>query len=255
MNQCTWSLTLVLFAGCTGSSGMSAAPPVNIGNVAVISNPAPTPLTVASASFLVDGARPSHQVGACTIWPAAAASDGGQATWSPVDAGTLTASTGSQTIVLPFVAHLYDASMNMPAWTNDETLQISASGGTAPAFTATVATPTQIPVDAVGGDFPLDPQLPFGLRWSGRSAGQVTIGFGDSLHGSGLGCSFDAASGQALIPAAVLQELPAGIANSRVVSTAVEKTVTVGDWAMTVEAITDALGSDGNLYGGTADFE
>jgi hypothetical protein len=149
-----------------------------------------------------------------------------------VSAGTLTVTGGTAPIVIApttsgaNVSYSYVAATGTgdggPSFAAGDTLTVSASGGAAPAFTATIALPGTIQITEPP---PPSPTLPDGavlplptlttpigrtaaltIAWTGGSSGNVLVALGES-GGAAVECLFPESAGRGVIPAAALAYL------------------------------------------------
>jgi hypothetical protein len=163
-----------------------------------------------SAGFGASDGCTTNSIGPCDLGSC------GTATMYP-NAGTLTLTGGMQTVTLtPGTDGSYsDASGTTALWNGGETLTITASGGTVPAFSGSLRAPTPITVTGLAGAaWPtamvnVARTTDLVVTWTPAS-GTVLIGIGNQT--SGMTCLFDASAGTGTIPSQALQMLAAGMA-------------------------------------------
>jgi len=220
----------------------------------------------ASASFWqVTGALPpstctvTHS-GTCTLTRCPPAGDAGTApvTQAP-DAGTLTIKGGARTVTLsPDANGAYGNDVdNMNAlYAGGETLTISASGGSAPAFSGTLTAPAKAQVlsptmPAAGASLPIARASGFPLSWSGGSNGEVTVGVYAQGGGAWVTCSFPASAGSGSVPSSLLSQLPAGAGTFNATLRA-SRTLDAQGWSVDLWAYQTISGSAGSGFAGLA---
>ncbi len=161
-------------------------------------------------------------VGSCAVsifGPQAADAGSGPTGFS---AGPITVSGGASTLVSTpmssIFGSLYPNYMSLQAlWSGGEAITVSAAGADVPAFSTTLMAPRAVAVTAPvwpdGGPMTLPRDQDLTVRWSGISDGWVEIGLdgGSSLSRAvSISCRFSPSSGQGVVPAALLAQLPSG---------------------------------------------
>lgn len=140
-------------------------------------------------------------------------------------------------------------------WVGGDTLQVTASGEVAPAFTATLGTPTQITVTT-----PLPTtvarSVPLTVTWL-QGAGNVAIDLQETSGEAGyfLECLFPVASQAGTVPPDALATLPASAAAQLSVGTVTMTEVGASGWSMRVFARTDANDTADKEYAGNVTVE
>jgi hypothetical protein len=157
--------------------------------------------------------------GSCTLTQCPPAGDGGvPVTPNLPHAGTLTISGAKRTFTLsPKADGSYPTEIdNMkPLYSGGETLTISATGGTAPAFSASVVAPARVRVSApvlpaAGQSLVITRASGLSCVWSGGTVGEVTFGVYPQSATSWVNCTFAASAGSGSIPSSLLSKLPGG---------------------------------------------
>ena len=185
------------------------------------------------------------QINDCTAMPGSASYDYGPL----AGAGTITATVGAQSLVMPRnSAGSYQTSVEGFFWNDGDPVSVSASGSGdgVPAFTATVMAPPEFVIRApvVGDSYKVE--LPnrsaIPIEWDpGAGDVEVELVAGSPLdHSVTAICKGSFSSGSLTLPAEAIAALPAGDADVLVIRSSVVK-VAAGDWQVAVSAITSAM--------------
>ena len=132
------------------------------------------------------------------------------------------------------------------AWQGGDRLTVAAAGGIAPAFSGEVTMPS--PVQFAAPPSTVQRNVDLMVSWSGGTSGQVGLLLMAEEHGAmnlQIYCIFAAASGNGVVPASMLQDIPAG-AQGSIMGTDVsaETIINTDDFIMTILATADALGAN-----------
>jgi hypothetical protein len=175
------------------------------------------------AAFAPAGFAPSQSVvlatsDACAVYDAYGASTGSSGSTSPpiVSAGTLTLSGGTMGTGVPVTPGDGPANPEFYAYDGDsillhagETLTVSASGATVPAFgpasIVAPALPVLVAPVAVSGFYRIPTSADLVVEWTGGEAGGTFSFFAQGADGTQyLECEWPASLGQGTIPRAML---------------------------------------------------
>ncbi|HEY8040292.1 MAG TPA: hypothetical protein VIF15_10890, partial [Polyangiaceae bacterium] len=146
--------------------------------------------------------------GACSYYACA-----GTTTQTGLSAGTLTISGGSlgaPVAVTPDATNHYTHQVTGTVFTAGQTLTVSASGATVPAFGPhSVVAPGLVSITAPPSPFKIPTSVDLPVAWSGGESGAVVIleGVATASSGSYFLCLWDASLGQAVVPQIVLSGL------------------------------------------------
>jgi hypothetical protein len=133
-----------------------------------------------------------------------------------VSAGTLTISGGNLgggTAVTPDSTNAYNYTATGSMFSAGQTLSVSASGGTVPAFgPESVVAPSSIVITAPaasGGTYTIPTSADLSVVWTGGQAGSQVLFEGTSTSNppSYFTCTWDGATGRGTVPQAVLAGL------------------------------------------------
>lgn len=263
------SAVLAFAVGCGSRSTASDAaasggPEVSKGTgIIFVTQPPPSPpkpaytITADFSGSLPAGSGDACKetiVGPCTL---TACTGTGMMPQPPaLQAGTITVTTPEATAKLaPGPGPAYKGAMGTtPLWKSaGETLTVAASGGDIAAFTMMATTPGSINV--ISPAFPSAPmKLPvstskdLSFTWSGKGPGTVSVFIVVQATGVYASCDFDAAAGQATVPASLMGQLPKG---NGAISVDLSSTTVmdVGGYQVTLRVDT------GLLAGGPATFQ
>jgi hypothetical protein len=180
----------------------------------------------------------------------------------PVEAsaGAVTISGGKQPIALSpadkapiYPRHQADT---LP-WKGGEVLEVKATGGEVPAFSAKVNAPGYVkvlepspPPPEVGSRRAIARDQDLRFRWAAAAVGDIVLVFGGATNDAWreLTCRFPGPAGEGIVPAAALKELPHGTGIHHGFATQTPK-VQAGDWNLTLQVSTALIGPDGDqLY-------
>lgn len=133
-----------------------------------------------------------------------------------------------------------------------ETLTISATGATIPAFTRDLVAPSYLdvtsPVQPANNDpLPLDRTQDLVFTWNGGGTGEFVVLLGDSA--TSMTCKFPTTPGTATVPAAALSMLEPGSHGLFLMQAASTEVVTAGDWTVQI-IVASSL-----LWNGAADSQ
>jgi hypothetical protein len=175
-----------------------------------------------------------------------------------VSAGTITVTGGSATkTLMPVAAMSKDGGAaegylplgNAGTISPGDTLTITASGATVPAFSASIAEPDIIAITepelADASSFTFSRSSDLAVAWTGGGAvGSLTVAIGQIVGGTitTVACVFPESAGSGVIPAAALgllmpsTALPGGAlgGTSLTFTTSADQEVTAGDWTIAV---------------------
>jgi hypothetical protein len=154
--------------------------------------------------------------GACTYYPCA-----GTTTGTDVSAGTLSVSDPWLTpplSITPDSSYMYLYTSSTPGFNAGQTLTVTASGGTVPAFgPVAVGAPdltelVQPPVSTDGGvtTIPTTSDLP--VQWTGGQSGatMTLLALANANGGAYTYCTWNGSDGKGIIPAAALKPFSGG---------------------------------------------
>ncbi|HEY8038400.1 MAG TPA: hypothetical protein VIF15_01345 [Polyangiaceae bacterium] len=193
-------------------------------------------------------------VGPCTV--GVVCSTGGQQNAAGAGAITLTGPLTPPTTLTDPGSHPY-AEVDRPhisLFGDGETLQISATGGTVPAFSASLVAPTiatvvspAMPDIESSNLLVLSGAADLTLAWTHGGAGQVGVllAGGTGSTSTWASCAFTASAGSGTVPQAVIQTMASpgmlyvGVSNDTVVDS--------GGWGITINAGTWATLPDGHV--------
>jgi hypothetical protein len=219
---------------------------------------------IASADFIRGWAFPAYcttmQVTpACTTASCPYNVDAG--TPAPPNAGRITISGGeldAGLVLIPLSDGTYfQAGQSTQAFAPGDTLSVQAPGNAIPAFSASDVAPSDVTFTTAtlsktfpppGPVIPIDRTKDWGVAWTGGGAGQVEIQLSTAVQGSHdttVNCYFDAATGSAVVPAAVLGTLDSSARGTLFVMPLNTKHVTAGDFD--VSFIVDGTGLTGQM--------
>jgi hypothetical protein len=162
----------------------------------------------ASFSRTTGGSCTQRTVGPCSV--ARCDYNGGAPRTTNLSAGAITITGGMPGTITfsPLSDGSYDYSGTY-SFAAGETLDVSAAGGTVPAFTASVTFPTAITVTAPTTGT-IDRSQDLAIAWTGGDASVLAkIQEGTSDRGVLIQCVFDASAGSGTIPAGALSDLEA----------------------------------------------
>lgn len=263
-------LAWVLLAACGGGSGgggddvglvdAPASVPGNRGSVVVQGFKSSNANGgTATASFTMGtGGCPVTTLDNCVLTQACAAPAA-----QPVSAGTVTATGAAVPISLAPKADatypmLSDYMATAPWLAGGETVDVTATGATVPAFHGTVTAPnrptiTAPAMPAAGAMLAVTRASGFSTTWTGGGAGKLEIYL--SSGSTTLVCDLDASAGSGTIPAATLAMLPAG-SGAFAMSSISTHEVDAGDWAVQLVGYYNAVWqSGGAIVSGGATFQ
>jgi hypothetical protein len=179
-----------------------------------------------------------------------------------VSAGTISVHSGSLSIIAtPESDESYDQMGPLvQPWSADggEDVEISATGGVAPAFDLHLGSPGVVEVSApvfpaAGVPMAVSTSDDLQVSWTGGAAGaSVIVNLGENV-GSGLTfgiCTFSPEAGQGVVPAGALAPFK-GMSGSIAVSTTTGSTTTVEGWQVILGAFSSGLdpqGQDASSY-------
>jgi hypothetical protein len=147
-----------------------------------------------------------------------------------------------------------------------ETLNITAGGADVPAFAQSLTAPPPVTVTApsfLAGSLTIDRATDFSFAWTvGGTAPDtvaVTLAAFELPPAGGsrsvtLTCTFAGMSLSGVVPASVLENLPAGATGSVAIDTRGSAGVTAGEWAVTVNASNGAVSDTGAAATTSATF-
>lgn len=179
-------------------------------------------------------------VGACTVSDCTAAADAG----TPPDGGqvgagqvTISGLVDGGVVLSPNAQGSYSAFLQTRLFTPGTQVQVQASGGAVPMFSAQVGAPAAptltSPVCTLTGCGMISKTAPYTLTWTG---GTNTVSV-QVLSATGqLSCSFPATAGTGTIPAAALAAFPAGAVVNLFVSAENSTTVQAGSFPVGISA-------------------
>jgi hypothetical protein len=175
-------------------------------------------------------------------------------------AGTLTLTGGTHTLTVAPMANgsysqLVDATQTL--WSGGETLTLTASGATVPAFSTSVTAPAPIVVAAPaapagGAKLTVSRSSDLTFTWTG--GGGATVGGGISaVYGStaeSVTCTVPASAGTFTLPASLIAQLPASPTGVGLFASSwTEAEVVSGSFTFRFQADTDSLDPAGAGYG------
>jgi hypothetical protein len=249
MRQMVWLLAVAAACGDDGGGGGDGGVPANAGFVGVFSyNAVDTSMPImgggVSVQFTLNAVSSCTDsvVGSCDVYVCQA-----PAPTTYASGGTVTISGLSQAVTMaPSVGKTYTPYTAQQAlYAGGETINISAPGADAPAFTVAVTTPTRAtitsPAKPAGGALIIDRTQDLVASWTGGGAGKVYLYVtGPATSSSNIVCRFEASAGTGSIPSAALAMLPAGMGSFTSTSVSVD-TVDKGDWRIFGEAIFNSV--------------
>ncbi len=198
--------------------------------------------------------------GGCTLTQCPPAGDGGvPMTTTLPTAGTVSISGGKRAAsISPKTDGTYptDSDNMKPLYAGGETLTISATGGTVPAFSGTVVAPARVrvtspAVPAAGSSLAISRSSALSFAWSGGTVGEVTFGVYPQSATSWVTCSFPANAGAGSIPSSLLSKLPSG-SGSFNASLRNTSHLTQSGWAIDLWAYQSVVSASGSGYAGQA---
>jgi hypothetical protein len=208
---------------------------------------------VFNAQFLQPGADSGctgTTSGACTYFSCSSST-------TPVglSAGTLVISGGSiptSVTISPDADNMYSYEAQGALFTAGQTLSVSASGATVPAFGPVSLVAPGLPILVspanVGGTYTIPTSVDLAVAWSGGEAGAVMMLEG-TLQGSlnYFECEWDASAGAGVVPQAVLAGLAGQSSAVLIYGQSTATSFTAGGYSVTEAALP--------FSGGTASFE
>ncbi len=186
-----------------------------------------------------------------------------------VPAGTISIGGGQRAITLtPALAEYPSESDTMNTlFAGGETLTFDVAGeGDVPPHQASLIAPSPVTVAGFGTTpAQVDRSAPYGIAWSGGSAGDVHVALsatessgGQPFRSVSAQCDFDAAAGSGAIPTDALALFPAtsppDVVGSVSVSVIASTTVEAGDYLVFFQASTLALNPAGSAASAAADI-
>jgi hypothetical protein len=235
-------------SGGGDDSGPDAAPPGHAGGVALSSLKSTSPAlasTAASAAFTDSACTQSARTGGCYIQTCTPSQ-------TYVSGGTVTISGGSETITLmPRADNMYQTFSAMTeVFQPGQMASVSTTGGTAPAYMATLTMPSRITITApaksttaVGVDRTQD----YTITWSGGTSGDVELFASSTTNpNSYVICAIPASAGSGTILSALLSMLPAGMGSISFIGWSTTQKIS-GDWSLYFSLFEDALWPDGSI--------
>jgi hypothetical protein len=250
MRKVVWLLALAACGDDGGSTGGDGGVPANAGYIGVSTYNAmgaTTPImgggvnvqfNVNAASACTDAVVDSCDVLVCTGLPAPQ---------TFASAGTVTILGLTQPVTMaPMVDKTYTVySAQQALFAGGETINISAPGADAPAFTIAVTAPTRAtitsPAKPAAGGLTIDRTQDFTATWTGGGVGKVYLYVsGPSGSNATIACGFAASAGTGSVPAAALAMLPAGMGAFTSTTISV-KTVDKNDWRIYGQAFFNSV--------------
>jgi Trypsin len=209
----------------------------------VVGGPITTPFFDFQAAFGNESAGSTCTTvttsGSCSVLSCPAASPDAGAPTPGDNAGTLNISGGNLTAQSVSIGTngAYFTSSQTSGYTGGQTLTVSSTGGTVPAFgPVSIAAPTPIalnlPPAGDGGVVTIPTGIDLPVTWTGGQAGDFVFLEGSGTNGTVVECTFTASAGQGTIPQAVLSSL-SGQTGNIFFSQDASTTFTAGTYAIT----------------------
>ncbi len=142
-----------------------------------------------------------------------------------------------------------------PLFASGDSLAVSAAGGPSlPAFSGTLSAPAAGTITApaapagIGGRITIAQAADLQLTWTGGGAGKLHLVMNSGDGKGQVDCSFDAAAGSGVVPAAALSRLVAGANASISLGFVASAPLTAGGETVNFSVSTSALKPDGTLW-------
>ncbi len=180
-------------------------------------------------------------------------------------AGTIMVSGGNEDLAMvPEAGNYTPYQSDSPLFTGGETLEVSAAGGSVPAFETSLTAPGHLtvtgPMLPIGSPYPLDRSQDLILTWEGASAGVVEVRLAGPQElpqpQTSIHCVFDVAAGQGTIPKAALDRVTLTGTGTLAVDVAAETEVVTAGWGpVNIRASVQALKANGVQYATSVTWE
>jgi hypothetical protein len=251
-----WFLGISIIAACGGSSGNpgggpDAPPAAHSGGAGLAeSHPTNPGATVNTSAFAAFDGGPNEcttmdRMGPCYVQHC----DRSMAMYVSAGAITISGGAGQPISLVPDASNRYSP-FSMPAelFPAGQTINLAASGATAPAYTASVTMPGQVTITSPAkpaGSLAVTRSQDFTITWSSQMTDIVEVSASSNPDpNTELVCAFPAAAGSGTVPAALLAMLPAGMGGMSVTSWETVQN-RVNDWSLFFSVFRTGLWPDG----------